>query len=359
MPVITASQHEGIIQRSESSLHSPSIQSNHDDITLFTNSQLGTILTRQEILQFVAQADGLFIWAFTAAEFIKKARHPSKLFRDLMESTLPERPLDSLYTTILSSASERVGKNEQPLFVNVLQLICVAQEPLNVEAMDELLELKVPSGSSVSGSFVAGLSSVLSDGGDGGAIQALHPTFIEFLLRWRQLDQLVISIQDAESLLARGCLAILLSDKLKHDILDIAQPKTFARMNKDIERLKQQIQEKTTPGLRYAAVHSMSHMAASLHDGAVIRQLRQFYESKLLFWIELMSYLGKIYVLMQSIHSLASCMQDVMKTNDYLLVSTVILRGNIITIWREREVPHFYFMTLQRLTHFSPCLHIP
>src|SRR5271169_6095486 len=113
------------------------------------------------------------------------------------------------------------------------------------------------------GIFVAAPSGALADGRDGQAVQALHPTFIEFVLRWRWQDQIVITIDNAESLLAQGCLDILLSDKLKYDILGVVQPNAFVPMNDEIENLKERIQSRTTSGLHYAAVYALSHVVSS------------------------------------------------------------------------------------------------
>ena len=306
MSIITDSQ---VVERTQSSLHLQSTPSNQDDITIYVKSKLEDLLTKEEISQVVTRADGLFIWAATAADFIINASDQLKIFHDLMESTLPDQPLDSLYTAILDDASKRIGRNEQLQFINVLKLICLAREPLTTTSMDELLNLRSKSGDSISGRFVAHLTSVLSDGRDRQAVQALHPTFIEFLLRWRWQDQIIITIDNAESLLAQGCLDILLSDKLKYDILDVIQPNAFIPMNGEIEDLKERIESRTTGGLRYAAVYALSHVASSPAK-EVAEKLRLFFKRKLLFWIELMSYLGKIYPLLQSIHLLSKHMKE-------------------------------------------------
>jgi hypothetical protein len=305
-PIITDSQ---VVEHTQSSLHLQSTPSNQDDITIYVKSKLEELLTKEEISQVVTRADGLFIWAATAADFIINASDQSKIFHDLMESTLPDQPLDSLYTTILHDASKRIGQNEQPQFINVLKLICQAREPLTTTSMDELLNLRSKSGDSISGRFVAHLASVLSDGRNRQAVQALHPTFIEFLLRWRWQGQIVITINNAELLLAQGCLDILLSNKLKYDILDIVQPNAFVPMNNEIENLKERIESRATSGLHYAAVYAVSHVASS-PTREVVGKLRLFFKRKLLFWIEFMSYLGKIYPLLQSIHLLSNHMKE-------------------------------------------------
>jgi hypothetical protein len=164
---------------------------------------------------------------------------------------------------------------------------------------------------------------VLSDGRDGQTVQALHPTFIEFIPRWRWQDRRVISIddeealhiqnRDAEVLLGKSCLNIL-SNKLKYNILDVIQQNEFAPLNDEIENLEERIQSRTTGGLRYATLYALSHVASG-PTKEVAMKLRRFFETKLLFWIELMSYLGKIYPLLQSVHFLSKRMKDFMATD--------------------------------------------
>jgi len=317
MLIIADSQ---LVKRTQHSLRLLGSPSNEDDIMIYTKSRLGKILKEDQIVQVSARADGIFIWASAASNFIIKGRPPSKAFANLMQSTLSERPLDDLYTTILADACKHIGRNDLPEFIEVVRLICVAQEPLDVKSIDELLHLGSDSEDSVSGSFVECLSSVLSDGRDQQPVQALHPTFIEFVLRWQWQDQKVIDAEDkeslrvqsrdAEALVAQSCLRIL-SHKLKYNILDVIQPKAFAPLNEEIQDLEERIQNKTTNGLRYAAVYALSHVAFSLTKD-IAGKLREIFEKKLLFWIELMSYLGNIYPLLHSVHFLLKRMKEFM-----------------------------------------------
>lgn len=321
MPIIAEFHIGGQIQRNKLSLHSTAVPSNQQDIDLFTRSQLSSVLEDSEITKFILRAGGLFLWASTAAKRIATANNRSKLIKDLLESSLLQQPLDSLYDSILNDACDRIEVNERPDFFRILTVISKMREPLVVQAMDELLSLESPKEESISSNFLRNLSSVLSDGNDGKPIQALHPTFTDYLLRWLQGRQPLISLKDDDSILAEGCLAIMLSEKLKYDILNVLHQRQFVPPNREIETLETLIQGKTTPGLRYAAVHVLSHVVSCLHNKSVIGQLRQLYETKLLFWIELMSYLGKIYPLMESIHLLASHIRENMRSAAHILVS--------------------------------------
>ena len=128
-------------------------------------------------------------------------------FEGLLAASLPSHPLDSLYSTILTSAFSSAGEDQKYLLERILQVICVAREPLTTDAMDELLGMRRTPNYSVSGSLVSSLRSVLSDGSGGKAVQILHPTFLEYLLRAKPKEGFVILKSDAELLVARGCLA--------------------------------------------------------------------------------------------------------------------------------------------------------
>jgi len=316
MSIINAPRHAALVQLAQSSLHLLGTPSNRD-IAIYAESRLAHILAPVDISKFVNRANGLVDWAATAADFIVRSSNPQATLDSLLEPTaLTHRgqPLDSLYATILHEATAQLKELEKPLFLNLLQLIYIAREPLTLNAMDELLNLNSNSGDAKSERFVDLLASVLSGGRNGQPVQVLHPTFIEFLPRWNSRCDLVITIDDAE--LSQRCFTILLSSKLKYDILDVTRGSEATPMNKSIDDIEQRIQDKVTSGLRYAAAHALSHMAACLHENMVVSQLQKFFESKLLFWIELMSYLGKIYPLMQSVHFLAKRIVEVTVTGD-------------------------------------------
>lgn len=309
------------IQRPTFSLQSSDVSTNQQDIQLYANSRLKDKLDAQEISQFVAKANGLFIWASTAATFILDARDPSSIFNGLMTSTLEEQPLSNLYSSIVDDACQKVGKNELRRLLEVLQLVCVAREPLTLGVMDELLGLTSKPGSSVSGAFVAGLGSVISDGSNGKPVQALHPTFIEYLLHEQSSPRFASLNKGAQLLIAQGSLAILLSKQVRQDPFDIVKPGLITPNNDKIEDLEQRIQLKMSPSLRYAAHYGILHSADCVEYVEVLKQIRLFFETKLLLWVELMSYLGKIPVITHSLYTLGDQLDRVNSGANEALVS--------------------------------------
>jgi hypothetical protein len=318
--LINDRKYTSIICHTQSSLHSTKVSSNQEDISLYAYDRLGDTLDPTQLALLIKHARGLFIWASTAADFILRPGDRITRFESLLAASLPNHPLDSLYSSILASAFANVGEDQKCLLEKILQVICVAREPLTIDAMDELLSMRRNPNYSVSGSLVASLRSVLSDGIDGKAVQILHPTFLEYLLRAKPKEGIVVLKSNAELLLARGCLAALLTDQLKYDICEVTRPFELTPLNNEIENLQQLVQSKTSLGLRYAAVHGLSHVSESLQDSDIIGRLREFYETKLPYWIEFMSLFGKIYPLMTSVHNLKGRIEEAIKDMDALSV---------------------------------------
>jgi NACHT domain len=207
------------IHNTNFSLHSKENTSNEDDVRNYITRVLSNHLTPEQVELLTRRANGLFIWASTAQAFISSALDPVARFEKLMES---DSSLNSLYDDVLSVALKSAG-DEEDIVMKVLRVICVAQEPLTVEMMDELLGLR----SGIAQRVVIKLSSVLSDGSDGAAIYVLHPTFLEYL-QGVPRDLPIVTMPEAEGLMATGCLKVL-SSGLKYNICGLVRPRTYRR----------------------------------------------------------------------------------------------------------------------------------
>jgi hypothetical protein len=352
-----------LIHRLNFSLHSKENTSNEDDIYIYITRVLSNHLTPEQLQLLTKRANGLFIWASTAQALITSALDPTTRFEKLMES---DSSLNSLYDDVLSIALESAG-DEREIVTMVLQAICVAREPLTTEMMDELLGLR----SGIAHRVVIKLSSVLSDGSHGAAIYVLHPTFLEYLQSTLR-DPPIVAIPEAEALMAKGCMKVLLNG-LKYNICGLVQPATYQReidvssdeeideetdetnpsdeemedshieddgtddsevradhpnleggledrKSQDVEiDPKQQLYKCITSALHYAAFHGLSHVAASLQAVEVIQDLRQFLESKLLNWIELMGWYQEVHVVLGSVHDLKTCIEAMLNSTELLV----------------------------------------
>jgi energy-coupling factor transporter ATP-binding protein EcfA2 len=105
---------------------------------------LGVDWPGEEVLhQLVQRASGLFMWAFTASEFIN--RHALKKRLDIVLSgdvaSGAEAALDALYKTALTSAGHWDDKDFVDDFRAILGTILVVRQPLSCAAIDALLHL--------------------------------------------------------------------------------------------------------------------------------------------------------------------------------------------------------------------------
>jgi hypothetical protein len=111
--LINNSKYVSIIRCTQSSLHSKDVSSNQEDISLYVDKRFGHILDATQRMRLVEHAQGLFIWASTAADFILKPGDPITCFERLLTPSLPTHPLDSLYGNILVSAFASAGEDQK------------------------------------------------------------------------------------------------------------------------------------------------------------------------------------------------------------------------------------------------------
>lgn len=301
--------HKDVICQPAYSLLSDANDPNHD-ISIYTNVHLGNILNPSQISRFIERANGLFIWAATAAEFLTSSRGLVKnRFNMLLTSSPQESPLMSLYREILTSTAHQFF-DEHDTLKKILQAIAVACEPLPVQIIEELLGITQEDDGVVE-TMVSALRSVLSSSAEGGGVYALHSTFIEYLRSGSLPENLGFSVEDAHALLANGCFRTLKS-QLRYNICDMVKPNASTLLNSDVLDLKKPIQANITPTLHYAAIHTFSHVASCLLNESIISQMRSFFQEQLLYWIEFMSMLGKIYPLVQAIYTLKGSIQKKM-----------------------------------------------
>ena len=91
--------------------------------------------------------------------------------------------------------------------------------------------------------------------------------------------------------------------------------------------LQQQLRECTTPTVHYAAFHGVKHITSSLHAVEVIQDLRKFFESKLLNWIELIGWYQKVSIFMRLIHDLKTCIEATLSSTELLVSMNSSMRS--------------------------------
>ena len=93
--------------------------------------------------------------------------------------------------------------------------------------------------------------------------------------------------------------------------------------DEDVEDAKidpeQQLCKSVTPALHYVALHALSHVTASLHAVQSVQGLREFFESKLLNWIELMGWYREVRIVLGSVHDLKTCIEATLRPTKLLV----------------------------------------
>jgi hypothetical protein len=264
----------------------------HTDIRTYISSTLVKFSVEQRE-QLVGYSGGLFIVAATACKLLRWNAEPAKLLSKLLHADKKDH-LDELYLEVLRQAVSDPAAHE--MMMNVLQVIVVAFQPVSINTIRTFL----PSNIEVD-AFVQDLAAVLKDGDPDRPIKVLHPTFREFLAEEDRANGFLINSLSSHALTAMGCLSAL-EKSLDYDILHLHKKAQVVPRNMDVQDLDRKVMTATTAAVRYAGSYWTYHVAACLDDADIWVKTLHFLSTKLLNWIEFMSWRG---VLSDCIHGIS------------------------------------------------------
>ncbi|KIM27755.1 hypothetical protein M408DRAFT_164152 [Serendipita vermifera MAFF 305830] len=256
----------------------------HTDIRIYIRSTL-TKLTTDEREQLVQYSGGLFIVAATACRMLRWKGQPAKLLQRLINADSTNH-LDELYLEVLRQAVSDPLAHD--MMMSVLQIIIVAFQPVSINTVKAFL----PPSVEVDG-FVQDLGAVLKDGNPDRPIKVLHPTFREFLAEVDRANGFLVNSLSSHALTAIGCLTTL--DKLsEYDVLGIGKDQQPLPVNNSVPDLDTKVMKGTTAAIRYATSYWTFHVARCLENYEIWSKALQFLDTRLLNWIELMSWHGTL-----------------------------------------------------------------
>jgi len=242
----------------------------------------------------VPGAAGIFIWATTMANFLKQ--DPEGRFVMLERGGGKGlKSLDSLYslysTIVKTSFGHGLEKEEIRAVVSIIGAMIFAKEPLDDNALIMLPGVKIP-GSNVDRLRLIrkGLASVIDSGP---ILRFHHQSFEDFLLS-PSLGELpeLLAIQDRDyqqHQLAVLCLNTLVSPKLHFNMCSL---ESSIVKNADLQATT----KSTVPPLvSYSCQYWADHLVHTPSDKTLIKAVEFVMYEKLLFWLEVMSLLGKTY----------------------------------------------------------------
>lgn len=296
-------------------LYSPYEPISNPDITIYVNQHYNFhYLTQDQRTSLVARSKGLFLWAATASRLFQGSRQYDELLSMLLG---PEYggDMDMLYLGILKRA--RIDRRAHRNFMNVLQIIVTAVEPLSIST----IEVYLPRNRLVN-TFIQDLCSVVKDGDPHRPIHVIHPTFREFLTQSARANGFLVEPFPSHSLLAMACLTCLL-DQLRYDIAGLHKPRTqppyYNYKTRGVVETK--LQRSLFDAILYASKHWAFHVIKSVDDPEVTKALRRFLDTKFLNWMEFLSLCQLVTQGLGGLLSLSEFVQNSVKSAHPNLVS--------------------------------------
>ena len=331
-----------------------------NDIRIFLKSRLDDMKMEPawiaKALDFLVRgAAGIFIWATTVANFLK--RDPERRFAMLEKDDRTELDgLHSLYSTIIkASFGPDLREEETRVVVSVIGAMVFSKEPLDDNALIMLPEVKIL-GSDVNnlGLIRKGLMSVIDPGP---ILRFHHRSFEDFLLSlsFRQQHPELVDIQDRvyhEHQLTVLCLKTLVSPKLHFNMCSLE-----SSIIKNI-----QVTAKTIipPLVSYSCQYWADHLVNTTSDKTLMEAVKFVMDEKLLFWLEAMSLLGKTYeatLILRMALGWKVCLQFIFRNKSLMLAVQTLNPDHELTLF-VRDALRFISAFIVPISQSAPHIYV-
>jgi hypothetical protein len=278
------------------------------------NSTKAKLLPESTTEHLTKGAGGLFIWAQAACQFILNGHRPRTRLDMLLEgseSAQSSDALDKLYTTTIQASLGDNGDDNVRLMQQCLGaiILCSTRTPLSVSTLSELLGMGMES--DVLQSVVDSLGSVLyTDRSQGAAVRVYHPSFADYLSNPSRSGRFCVDIDRQNAELAEGCLHAMMKG-LRFNICSL---ETSYRRNRDIPDLRTRVEAAISWPLQYSCLYWTSHLVKIEKQKCNTRLIESMLRDlligpKVLFWIEVLSLVGRLETAPPSIRDLRSWCQ--------------------------------------------------
>jgi len=278
-------------------LHTISMEEVKSDIQLYISSTLkkaapdATWYTDQDIELLVKLSDGLFIFASTVLKYVLggvgngyRQNRLRKATAATPTDTTATSSTDKIYELVLMDAlhSDTVDKDELEMMKRILACILTARSPLSVDALAVLINENVDM---LLGSLgrLHSLVHVPAENGEPG-LRTLHASLGDYLFN-RGPPHIRIADTLGHDVLARGCLQRFAQDDLCFGI---------SRSLSSFSPNPATVPDWIPPSLVYACLHWAHHIDAASDRSAFDEVIERAFRPKLLFWVEVLSILGKL-----------------------------------------------------------------
>ncbi|EJC98406.1 WD40 repeat-like protein [Fomitiporia mediterranea MF3/22] len=239
-------------------------------------------------------AGGLFVWASTAVKLIDRD-YPSRRLNDLVSQSQSLSGLNNLYRTILDTSGisfdDKISKGN---FSQVLSLILLCKITLSDGVIDGILGYPDEESSRL---VLSRLQSVLVYI-PGAPVRICHSSFCDYLLApERECDNWYIDLESQKLFLVTRCFGVM-KDGLRFNICGIDSSHLF---NDQIPDLPDRVRVNIPLHLEYACLFWAQHLREVQFSPALLSKLSEFLNKCFLYWLEVMSLLGKIGIAGQAL----------------------------------------------------------
>jgi NACHT domain len=287
------------------------------DIRMYLQKKLPPEVFKDCGAELAKAAEGLFQWAAVASGFI--TRPPASLGfseRKCVQRLLGhsrdrngQDPLDKLYEEVLEGYFKPF--EAQVLFRSVMGQLFAAIEPLSLHSLIALRRhapIDDPEDSRAVIEMLRYLGSLLSNVASSDQtrpIVPLHTSFRDFLTN-RKSNEFYVDLGNSHRELAHSCVGLML-DNLKFNICEL---ESSYLANSDVPDLESRICKHIPPGLSYSCVFWDDHLEHVAFEQDLFMKIGSLFETKFLFWLEVLSIKSKVSVASAALSSLKSWLRS-------------------------------------------------
>jgi hypothetical protein len=258
-------------------------------------------LSSADVEKLAELAKGLFIFASTAIKYICGG-NPRERFEKLTSVThKPGEPLtkslDGMYELILTEAwrSDILEQSELDSLKQLLSSLLALRMSLSVRSLARLLDHS----SEQLRSTLDRLHAVIHvpDNDDDDTLRTLHASFGDFLTL-RADDSLRIKVSDGDFSLTRGCFNIMRSEAL---CFNVSSSISSWLPNPD------SAPSNISAPLGYACLQWLNHVKRTHNPSLFVPDIEAVFVPKFLFWLEVLSAVGRANEASQLIRTVFTC----------------------------------------------------
>jgi len=266
----------------------------------------------------------------------------------IAKRTAATSSIDKIYELVLKEASrsDTVDEDELERMKDILACILMARAPLSVEALSDLINV-TPGRLRGSLARLHSLVYLPADDETPG-LRTLHASFGDYLFK-RGPQNIRIAVTLGHNILARGCLYRMSRDDL---CFNISRGRSSFEPNLETG-------SDIALSMTYACLHWAHHIDAASDHAAFDEDIGRVIQSKLLFWLEVLSVLGKTGLASGLIRIASSTVSHSTRTQNQKLILQQVVLPAVARFLRDanafvasshaaisRSAPHIYISAL-------------